>query len=367
MKKLLKLIRIVLCALVIFAWYRGMQGFIQFHYAACPELYRTHINALLYVLPLLPTILLLMLPITWLCLRAGFTLHRMHLLFLEVTQPDKLRIRLTKKLGWQIRLLPPRTDGTSPLATYFLARYLCYGGMAVLFLVLTALLWATPASRFTGPLCLIWLLYAVLMPLLPSKANGLDAYLTFRQSRDLCRAWECAQHMTAQMEKGIKLQDMPAEWFLPYPAALQAHPLVRLNNFNRASRLINQDHHLEAYEILRPFFDLTPTPETNLLIAGSILNGTICEALGEDENGAKLPPMCMSQLDHPTLKLPLPPTWEYTRLQAEYARALFMHHDEVEAAALLPKLEAAMTKAGRTREGIEKLQRKAGLLPEEIQ
>ena len=94
------------------------------------------------------------------------------------------------------------------------------------------------------------------------------------------------------------------------------------------------------------------------MIASAILNGVMCEALGD------LPPMCMSQLDHPSLKLPLPQNWENQRLLAEYARALFLHRDEAEAAAILPKLEAAFDKEGRTREGIEKLQRKAGILPE---
>lgn len=365
MKKPLKLIRIILAVLIYLAWMTGVHTFIDFHAEAYPELYTTDFNPLPYFLLLIMTFILLVFPITWMSLRAGYKLHRIHLLFLEITQPDQLRVRWTKKLGWQIRLLPPRTDGTSPIAAYHLGRYLCYAVTEVLFGVLTAILWRTPASRFLSMFFLSWGLYALLIPLLPIRSNGLDAYLALRKSRDLRRAWECSLHLIAEMENKTKLAKMPAEWFLPYPEELKDEPLVMYANFNRSAWLISQDRYAEGYEGLRYFFNLTPAPKTHRMIAMAILNGVVCEALGEDENGAKLPPMCMSQLEHPSLKLPLPPAWEAQRLQAEYARALFLHHDEAEAAAILPKWEAALDKAGRDREGIEKLQRKAGILPED--
>ena len=195
-------------------------------------------------------------------------------------------------------------------------------------------------------------------PFLPTRSNVFDRILVFRKSRDLRRAWECSLHQNAAMDHKTKLRDMPAEWFLPYPEALKDEPLVMYANFNRAAWLISQDRYAEGYEVLRYFFDLVPAPKTHTMIASAILNGVMCEALGD------LPPMCMSQLEHPSLKLPLPQNWENQRLLAEYARALFLHRDEAEAAAILPKLEAAFDKEGRTREGIEKLQRKAGILPE---
>ena len=287
---------------------------------------------------------------------SGYRLHRIHWIFLEIAKPDKLRIRLTKKPGWTIRLLPPRTDGTSPYVVYWCAGDICMAVLALILGLLTVLLWRTPAARYlliAFPAVLVWVF---LMPLLPTKRSPLDRVLAFRRSRDLRRAWECNMHVTAAGEKKEKLEDMPEEWFLPYPAELADHPIVRYANFNRASRLINQDRYAEGYEALQYFFDLKPTPVTKPLVAGAILNGALCEGLGD------LPPMCLSQLDHPVLNHPLPKGWQTQYLYAEYTRALFLHHDEQEAAAILPKLEAALDRDGRSRNGLDKLQRKAGLL-----
>ncbi len=356
MKKLVKLIRIALSALILYGWYKGYMALLDFHYACCPELHETSINYALVFLPLLCYFLLAIFPLAMMNAASGYKLHKLHWLFLEITQPDKLRIRWTKKLGFAARLLPPRTDGTSPYVFYWLGVYFCMAALAVILGVLLVICWRTPAARYLAiafPAALVWVF---LMPILPTKNNALDRVLAFRRSRDLRRAWECNLHITAATERKEKLADMPDEWFLPYPKELADHSLVRYANFNRASRLINLDREAEGYEALRYFFDLTPAPQTHGMIASAILNGAICEALID------LPPMCLSQLDHPSLKLPLPPNWETQRMLAEYARALFLHHDEAEAAAILPKLEAAFEKDGRTREGIEKLQRKAGLL-----
>lgn len=366
MKKLVKLIRIALSALIVIGWYKGSMALLDFHYACCPELHATPINNALVFLPLLCCALLVIFPITAIPMASGYKLHKLHWLFLEITKPDKLHIRWTKKLGWSARLLPPRTDGTSPYVLYWCSVPLIFAAFAAILGALLVICWRTPAARYLIIDFPAVLLGVFLLPVLPTRNNRLDQILAFRKSRDLRRAWECNLHTMAAIERKTKLRDMLEEWFLPVPATLQDEPLVQYYNFNRAAWLISQDRWTEGYEGLRYFFDLTPSPKTHMMIAMAILNGVVCEALGEDENGAKFPPMCMSQLDHPSLKLPLPPEWEAQRLQAEYARALFLHHDEAEAAAILPKWEAALDKAGRDHEGIEKLQRKAGLLTEAI-
>lgn len=358
-KKLVKLIRIVLAAGVAYAWYRGMQAFVRFHYTCCPELYGTDMNMALYFILLLLMAVLMILPVTGLALLSGYRLHRIRLLFWEITKSDKLQIRLTRKFGWSVRVLPPCIDGTSPIAMYWLGRYLYLAAETVMFGLLAALCWRTPAAHYMDLYFLSGVLCTFLMPLLPGRNNGVDHFLTFRKSRDLRRAWECGLHLIAAADNKTKLRDMPAEWFLPYPEALKDEPMVMYANFNRSAWLIAQERYAEGYEGLRYFFDLKPEPQTHGMIAMAILNGVVCEALAE------MPPMCMSQLDHPSLKLPLPIEWEAQRLQAEYARALFLHHDETEAAEILPKWKEALDKAGRDYEGVEKLQRKAGLLVDE--
>lgn len=356
-KKLVKFIRIVLVAMVAFAWYQVSMTLFEAHYVSFPAMHEAELNHWLIYAPLVLFVLLVIFPIAGICICSGYHLHRVHWLFLEITKPDKLRIRLTKRFGYSARVLPPRTDGTSPYACYLLGGYMCFGALALLTTLLAVVCWRTPAARYLNILCPACWAVVLAWPLLPTRNNAFDNMLAFRKSRDLRRAWECSLHLNAAMEKKTKLSKMPAEWFLPYPEALKDEPLVMYANFNRAAWLISQDRWEEGYEGLRYFFDLKPEPRTHGMIAMAILNGVVCEALGD------LPPMCLSQLDHPSLKLPLPPAWEAQRLQAEYARALFLHHDEAEAAAILPKLEAALEKAGRDREGIENLQRKAGLLP----
>lgn len=359
MKKLVKFIRVVLAVALAIGWYQCMKALIVYHVDSCPELYGVEINRLLAYLPLLGVFAIVPFPVAAAALLSGYKLVRLRWFFLEISKPDKLRIRLTKKLGLGAQVLPPRTDGSSPYALYWLSGNIYLVALALLLGLLTALLWRMPAARYLN----IWfcaMMMACLVPLLPTKNSSLDRVLAFRNSRDLRRAWECSLYLNAAMGKKEKLSDMPEEWFLPYPAELKDHPLVMYANFNRAAWLISKDRWMEGYAELQYFFDLVPAPKTHTMIASAILNGVVCEVLGD------LPYMCLSQLDHPSLKLPLPPAWETQRLQAEYARALFLHHDEVEAAAILPKLEAALEKDGRTREGIEKLQRKAGLLTDDV-
>lgn len=359
MKKLVKLIRIVLSVLIVIGWYKGYMALLEFHYVCFPELHAAPTNYAFVFLPLVCCFLLMIFPIMAIAMASGYQLHRLHWFFLEITKPDKLRIRWTKKLGFTARLLPPRTDGTSPYVLYWCSANLFFAAFAAILGVLLVICWRTPAARYLIIAFLAMLLWVFLGPVLPRKNNHLDLILAFRKSRDLRRAWECNLHLAAALDRKEKLRDMPEEWFLPVPAALQDEPLVQFYNFNRAAWLISQDRYAEGYEALRYFFDLVPAPKTHTMIASAILNGVVCEALGD------LPPMCMSQLDHPSLKLPLPPVWETQRLLAEYARALFLHHDEAEAAAILPKLEAAFAKEERPRDAIEDLQRKAGLLTDE--
>lgn len=355
MKKLVKMIRIVLSIALVIGWYQIMQALIDFHYTCCPELYGTAANKTLLFLPLIVLLLMMPFPIAAITAASGYKLHRLHWLFLVITKPDKLRIRLNKKLGFSLRMLPPRTDGTSPYVLYWCSAYVIIAALFVISALLAAIFWRTPASRYLNNYFLGTGLWVFLLPLLPTKGNAINRVLAFRRSQDLRRAWECSMHTAAAMDQGMELTEMPEEWFLPYPEKIQDHPLVRLNNFNHAARLIDQERPLEGYECLRYFFDLTPAPDTYQLIAGAILNGAIVEALND------LPPMCLSQLEHASLKLPLPPQWERGLLTARYACALFVHHDENEAAAILPELEKMIEKEGKGHETLERLQKKAGI------
>ena len=264
---------------------------------------------------------------------SGYRLYRIGILFLVVTRTDKLRIRLSKRLLFGVQMLPPRTDGTSPYKLYLMAVPLYCLSLSAMFLLLAFLLWQTAAAQtliFFSCVCFGGLLGL----LLPQRHDGdrLSQLLSFRRSRDLRRAWECWLHMTAALNQKIPLADMPDEWFQAYPAEMADDLCVSVCMINGSSRLIRQRRFTEAYDMLRPLFDLKPAPETHQTIACALLNGAICEAM-ED-----LPPMCLSQLEHPSVKYMLPHTWQPRLLTAQYARALFIRRDEAEAAALLAEI-----------------------------
>ncbi len=360
-RKLITLLRIVACAAVLVGWLSLSRAFVDFHRACCPALYDpgVTVSSLPLLLLLLCCILLMPFASALVCRLCGYKLLRLNLFFLEISKTDKLRVRLSKQLRFGTYMLPPRTDGTSPYILPRLSSWMFMLACTALIGLLTCVFWQTRASRVFVSLlggCVL----ACFAPLLPTGRNDtLTRLWEFHRSRDLRRAWECLLHISAAIERDEKLEDMPDEWFLPYPEAIKDHIFVQYDNFNRASRLIDQKKEAEGYEILRYFFDVKPAPSNYMLIARAILTGSVCEVFSD------LPPMCLILLVHDALKAPLPLQWERGKLTAQYARALFLHHDEAEAAAILPALEKEIEKQGKGRETLERMQEKAGLLPKE--
>lgn len=360
-KKLLNYLRIImLLALTGLATW-GLVALGAMHRSACPELYApgTSDYAWLYIVLIVLIFLLTPLFTSVGGLLTGYRLHRMRILFIEIWQEDKLHVRLNKHPGWGTFLLPPRIDGTSPYRLALLSRPLSMLAVAALSLALAAIFW------HTGPAQALLILPAaclgVIVILLLPHRNGTDIIsllLAFRNP-DRLRAWECAMHITAALDDGKKLADMPEEWFQRYPAEVADDLYVSNCIINGSSRLIRQERYTEAYETLRPLFDLTPAPETHQFIACALLNGAICEAL------THLQPMCLSQLEHPSIKYMCPPHWEPRRRTAQYASALFLTHDEAEAAALLPAIEKDVQADQTDGVLIRRMQEKAGLITKE--
>lgn len=291
---------------------------------------------------------------------SGYSLYHLQLPFLNICSKGKVRPRLSRKLRPSIHMLPPRTDGTSPYRLYLLSLPLTLLLLILLTALLAALCWHTAAARTFLPLTLAST--AALCVLLLPRKNGdlLWPLLLFPRAPETQRAWECTLHISAALDEGKKLADMPAEWFAATPPVHTENAHVQVHTINSASRTMRQYRFPEAYALMRPLFDLTPSPENHQAIACSILNGAICEAM------ADLPPMCLSQLDHTSVKYMLPPNWEARLQLTKYTRALFLHHDEAEAAALLPDILKAVEDGKTDGTLLRMLQEKAGIaLPEE--
>lgn len=354
-QKFLYLIRVMAVMAAVVLCIQGVGWLLGMHRSAVPQADSLDAAAAAFTIGLVLLILLLPVGVALIGLCRGYKLHRLHVLFIEVTHKEKLHIRLTGHLGFRVHMLPPRTDGTSPSTLYLLSVHLYFLGAVLLMALLTLVTWQTAMARGFMVLGFGFSMGVAVMLLPQKNTDALSRVLKFRRSHDLQRAWECAVSITAAMADGKRLDDMPEEWFLPYPAELMNDAAVQVCTFNRSSWLICHDRELEGYEALRPLFDLVPRPETHQTIAGALLNGAVCEALND------LPPMCLSQLDHPSLKYMTPARWERAVLTAKYARALLLHQDPEEAAAILPALEKLVTEENRGRETLARLQAKAGI------
>ena len=360
-RKLINLVRIVgLLGLFALAfWVLVTLG--NLHQQTCPELYAPGSDDYLWLYMLLCALVLLMMPaITCIGgLLSGYRLHRMRILFIEIAREDKLRIRLTRRMGYGALLLPPRTDGTSPYKLALLCAPLVMAALAAITLALTAIFWHTGPARalMIMPIACVLAIVFILLPR-RNTTDCLSRVLAFR-SRDKRRAWECSMHITAALSDGKRLMDMPEEWFQQYPAEVAEDLYVSNCIINGSSRLIRQARFAEAYEMLRPLFDLAPAPETHQLVACVLLNGAICEALAE------LPPHCLSRLELPSVKYMTPASWTPRLRTAQYARALFLNHDEAEAAALWTQIEKDMAADRIDDELIRRMQEKAGLITKE--
>lgn len=360
-RKLINLVRIiVLIALLLLAGW-GLVTLGTLHQQSCPELYAPGSSDYLWLYLVLVVVTFLLIPVMSSVggLLSGYRLYRMKILFLEVTQQEKLRLRLTRRMGYGTVLVAPRTDGTSPCKLAMLSLPLLMTALAALLLGLAAIFWQTGAARVLL-IVPFFCLGAAAVFLLPRRngSDNLSLLLAFR-NKDRQRAWECAMHITAALSDGRKLADMPEEWFQQYPAEVADDLYVSNCIVNGSSRLIRQRRFSEAYDMLKPLFNLAPAPETYQTVACTLLNGAICEAM------ADLPAYCLNQLEHDAIKYMLPANWTSRLLTAKYARALFIDHDEAVAAALLDEIGKKPDPDQIDADLLRLMQQKAGLTTKE--
>lgn len=358
-RKLFNLLRIIAVIAVFALMGYAVMQLLTLQSAASAE--ACSINTLAAACTIGFVLLLLSLPIgsCLLSRMGGWQLHTLHILFIQITRKDKLRVRIVPRLGFYTHMLPPRIDGASPWALRLFASLIWVAGLFVLLALAAAATWLLPVCPVFIVLC-GGCLGGSSGVLLPTKNDTLLQALRFRRDARYRQAFECAQHINAAVMDKVRLQDMPEAWFPALPAALLDDQYVRYITFQRSSWLICNDREKEGYEALLPLLDLTPTPETYTPIAGAIINGAIVEALND------LPPRCLKLLDDPSIKYMTPVSWERVIKTALYARALFLHHDAQEAAQLLPEIEKHLTaESDRPRRTLRRLQEKAGLIPKE--
>lgn len=357
--KLFKLLRVIAVIGAIALLALSSYQLISLQYAACPETLPDNVLAAAFICGVVLILLTLPIGSTLVAHMGGWRLHSLQILFVQVTRKDKLRVRLVPRLGFSAYLLPPRTDGASPWVLRLFAVPIWLAGLFVPLALASAISWRLPVARVFLILSISCISGACLI-LLSAKNGPLQQALCFHRDKRYLQAFECAQHISAAVMNQMRLADMPEDWFPALPANLLEDRYVRYVTFMRSSWLIRQDREQEGYETLLPLLDLTPAPETYTTIAGAILNGAVVEAL------CGLPPRCLQLLDDPSVKYMTPAGWARAIKTAQYARALFLHHDEAEAAALLPELEKLIApEDDSARRTLRRLQEKAGLIPKE--
>ena len=358
-RKLFNLLRIIAVIAVFALMGYAVMQLLTLQSAASAE--ACSINTLAAACTIGFVLLLLSLPIgsCLLSRMGGWRLHTLHILFVQITGKDKLRVRFVPRLGFYAHMLPPRIDGTSPWVLRLFARPIWLAGLFVLLALAAAATWRLPVCPVFIVLC-GGCLGGSSVALLPTKNDALLQALRLRRDVHYRQAFECAQHISAAVAEKISLHDMPEAWFPALPAALIEDHYVYYVTYHRFGWLIDHERELEGYEALLPLLHLAPAPETYAFIAAAIINGAIVEALND------LPPRCLKLLDDPSIKYMTPVSWERVIKTALYARALFLHHDAQEAAQLLPDIEKHFTaESDRPRRTLRRLQEKAGVIPKE--
>ncbi len=348
-------LRIILLLALFIGTTAAAMHIIDLHAADCPWLYTPEADPGYRPL-ILGAVLYLLMPLVQAGLlhASGCQVMAVYVLFLHVRFDDGIQVGLGRP-GMGTWYLLPRLDGTSPYVLPLLSAPLCfltYSAMCTLLLIPT---WGSYAARIL--MLPAYLGLVITLTLLLPRKNGADVLsrvLILRKGKDYVRALECSMHVSFALSQGKKLLDMPEEWFQTYPTETAEDLYVSNCIINGSSRLIRQCRFQEAYAMLRPLFDLNPTPENHQVISCSILNGAICEAL------TGLPPMCLSQLEHTSVKYMTPPTWQPRLLTAKYARALLLNHDEAEAAVLLEEMTKHIEQNDIDRRLVLLLQEKAG-------
>ena len=164
---------IALLALAGLAFW-GLVSLGALHRRTCPELYAPGSSDYAWLYLVLFALIILLIPVISSIggLLTGYRLHRMRILFLDVRQEEKLRVRLSKRFGWGALLLPPRIDGSSPYRLMLLSQPLALAALSAICLALALIFWHTgPAQALLiVPVACLGLLVVLFLP----RKNGTD-------------------------------------------------------------------------------------------------------------------------------------------------------------------------------------------------
>lgn len=234
-------------------------------------------------------------------------------------------------------LTPPAHDGSSPYRLYTSGGVLLMGAVGIA-LICTGFWQGAVPELFYTTLAGVFLLLYSLSLLLPAKGSLSDTLRRLGSSVHLRRAREHRMHVISLNRRGLSMDDMPEDFFLPYPEELWRDPVVLNAQSNITFRSVAPGQYAQAHEQLTKLLALVDQPDFRMPQKEiSRMYISCMTAIAEMMSGAA--PAEANRLYDPSIELFLGGRWQGQLLLARYLRELLITHDRAQAQALLNQLQ----------------------------
>ncbi len=176
---------------------------------------------------------------------------------------------------------PPLNGGDFPVTLYNMGGVIVNGASAILFALLAALVYHVPAAFIPlATLSLLGLLFALTngVPLTTTVQNDGSNQRSIQARPEARRALWLQLAIAAEMARGVRLKDMPEDWFAPFPEEAMNNALVTTIAALGCNRLLDAEDLPAAEEAIRALLahekGVMPLHRVALLC-----DGAVCELL----------------------------------------------------------------------------------------
>lgn len=255
--------------------------------------------------------------------------------FMWIRQEGKIRFKrfsLTGTGGQCLLAPPPMVNGSFPVALYNLGGPLFNAISAVLFFVGALLGRNHPVVYASCTVLAITGLVLALTNGIPMRSGTVDNdgrnALSLRKNPEALRAFWIQMKISEQTAKGVRLKDMPEEWFqVPADDRLDNSMISALGVF-AANRLMDEHRLEEADQLMAHLLDAAPGMIE--MYRFLLINDRIyCELLGENRRD-----VIEGFLTKKQCKLTKAMGNSPTVIRTQYACALLSEHNEKQAEAI---------------------------------
>ena len=239
--------------------------------------------------------------------------------------------------GGQCLMAPPEmTDGVFPVFAYNLGGPVMNLLLSAICILISLPLWGTAAAAILLAAAVLGLFLGLINGI-PMRMNGVDndGYnaRSLKKNPAAMRAFWIQMQMAHQIAQGVRLKDMPADWFAPNPPEQMQNNLIATLSAFACNRLLDQGQIRDTAEAIDTLL-AQPTGilglHRNLLLCDRLF----CE-LVRDNN-----PDTVARLYTKDLQKFMRSMKQYpTVLRTRYALALLHHRDADTAAKLLTQFE----------------------------